>query len=131
MHSEKEFSKKITFVSFVSALFVVLIHAYWVSLSYSVQDTLSYKIVIGAENFVNFLGNSYALTMFFAISSMLFFRNVDDNNLKRKLLSRAKSLIIPYLIWNALYTLFFFITGIYYLIILPFITNIHIFPPSK
>ena len=81
MHTEEEFSKKITFVSFVSALLVVLIHAYWVSLSYTLSDDFLYRIVIGIEKFINFLGNSYALTMFFAISSILFFRNVNDENL--------------------------------------------------
>ena len=61
MLSEENFSKKIILVSFVSALFVVLIHAYWVNLSYTGYDDTAYKIALNMERFINFLGNFFEI----------------------------------------------------------------------
>jgi len=54
--------------------------------------------------FSNALG-SIAVPIFFFISGFLFFRNIDNWSwgvYKKKLKSRAYSLLIPYILWNAL-----------------------------
>lgn len=50
-----------------------------------------------------------AVPLFFVISGYLFFINIQSfsfQTYKKKFISRIKSILIPYLIWNALYILF-------------------------
>lgn len=44
--------------------------------------------------------------VFFMISGYLFFRTYSPSKAKMKIVSRMRTLLIPYLIWNTLYALF-------------------------
>ncbi len=43
-----------------------------------------------------------SLALFFTLSGFLFYQNLTRDNIKRKLLSRIHSLIIPYIVWNVI-----------------------------
>ena len=47
-----------------------------------------------------------AVLMFFMISGYLFYRTFKPENTKEKLLSRVRTLVIPYFVWNVIYTVF-------------------------
>ena len=59
--------------------------------------------IASAERTVAELFTSIAVPGFFFLSGYLFFRNYDDTQLKRKLLSRVFTLLIPFLLWNLIY----------------------------
>ena len=50
-----------------------------------------------------------ATPMFFFISALLFFKECTFNDLERKFSSRIRSLLIPYIVWNIIFVLLFFI----------------------
>ena len=52
-----------------------------------------------------------AVVLFFIISGFLFFRNFDISRYFNKLKSRMRSLLIPYLFWNTVWTLFLIVTS--------------------
>lgn len=43
---------------------------------------------------------------FFMLSGYLFYRNINKDNIKIKMKSRIKTLLVPYLIWNIVYAIF-------------------------
>ena len=49
-----------------------------------------------------------SVPLFFFMSSLLFYRGCEYNDIKRKLLSRVYSLLIPYLLWNTIFVLIYF-----------------------
>ncbi|SCY10633.1 Acyltransferase family protein [Lachnospiraceae bacterium XBB2008] len=105
-YSEQHLRNKITLLSFIFSLMVVQIHAHNLE-AYGItgaETDIFSRLTYWAENyeiglrpviFVNF--------MFF--SGFLFFRNFAWDRLKTKLLSRVKSLLIPYIVWATLYWL--------------------------
>lgn len=108
--SEEDLHKKITFMSFASAISVVLIHAYWVfpesSLTYYDEMPFATKIA----HFLNWIGNGYAVQFFFLLSGYLLFRHLNNKDaLFRKLKSRVFSLVVPYVLWNVFYIFFWII----------------------
>ena len=92
---DEKFSWKITWVSFVGNVLIFLHHAnlkdYYpektTAMSVAMMDFFSYLAVI-------------AMSWFFFISGYLFFRNFEMSKFKDKLLSRCRTLLIPYIIWN-------------------------------
>jgi surface polysaccharide O-acyltransferase-like enzyme len=103
-------SRKIAIMSFVSIVLVVLIHA---------KTDGSMNPNLGAFYYCNalvqnFIGEGIARTavpLFFAFSGFLFFATLEPTvqAFRRKLAARAKSLVIPYLLWNALGILLLFL----------------------
>lgn len=59
------------------------------------------------ETFLYRLENGTCVSFFFIISGFLFFRNFDLSMLRQKYISRGKSILIPYIIWNTIYYLYY------------------------
>lgn len=100
---------KITIIQFFLCVMVVFIHA---------QNTEKYNLdtsMLLNEISVNFQNNlvynvfSCAVPAFLFISAFLMFRNFSMDKLWQKYKSRIKSLVIPYLIWNTIYMIYFFL----------------------
>lgn len=92
----KYISQKFKLLSFISIVFVIFIHAYYLE---GVQWPVS--------SFIQSFGgcfSGFAVPLFFIISGYLFFYNIEDDVwravLKRKLLSRVKSLLLPFIYWS-------------------------------
>ncbi len=91
-------SDKIRLLSFVAILFVIYIHSPYV-------EAAGYPIAQSVQRLWADFGLAiFAVPMFYAISGLLFFngiRNVGDCFPKIK--KRAKSLLVPYFIWNLIF----------------------------
>lgn len=92
---EKEFSWKITWVSFVGNIIIFLHHA-------NLKDYYLEKATIISVSLMNFFTYlaMFAMSWFFFISGYLFFRNFQISKYKEKIQKRCKTLLVPYLIWN-------------------------------
>lgn len=99
------FWKKKNFCYFVLSLMVIAMHTLG-------TDFYSDKIHVNSVNkyivdFFKIYLNSGAVPLFFIISAILFFRNVDDlNSSLKKVFKHVKSLITPFLIWNLIGIIF-------------------------
>lgn len=95
------FWKKKVILSFLAAILIVAIHNSagwqygdamatdgWISGALAIHDFLAYML------------GGVAVPFFFFISGVTMFRNYKPALYKRKMKSRVKSLLIPYLIWN-------------------------------
>ena len=99
-------SKKISFFSLLGTLSVVCIHAYNIppdanrSMAYYVESMLSQGIA------------RIAVPLFFIISGYLFCMNISSSyfpkEYKGKVISRVKSLLIPYVLWSGACIICFF-----------------------
>ena len=90
------FNDRITAYGFVLTVFVIWLHA--------------------GESLISIIPGQIAVPGFFMMSGYLFFRGFNgessyNNVFKRKLLSRVKSLLVPYLLWNFIYFLVYFAFG--------------------
>ncbi|WP_299311844.1 acyltransferase family protein [uncultured Aquimarina sp.] len=97
-------SNKIRILSFFSIFMVVVCHAYNLTgLSIETNRNVAYYI---EYLFALELSNIF-IPMFFFISGYLFFKNHDltVSTFKRKIRNRFKSLVIPYVLWCALWFL--------------------------
>ena len=101
----KYFWKKKSILSFIAVFFVVIIHNsatnqypastdFISSLTYFIRNLFAYGI------------GEIAVPFFFFVSGLTMFRNFNLKDYPRKIKSRFKSLVIPYLIWNILGLLF-------------------------
>lgn len=48
-----------------------------------------------------------SVSLFFALSGFLFYQNLSRDNLKTKLLSRVRSLVVPFVVWNVIGFVYF------------------------
>ena len=92
---ERATSNKITYLSYLMALSVVMIHTYNVEV-YGLTGAFA-----GFEQFVASFAR-FAVPTFFAISGYLFFRGYDPKDTLKKWYRRIFTLLIPYLIWNVI-----------------------------
>ena len=100
---EQQFRTKIQWFTFTASLLVVWAHA------------LNAELFLGRSagaarlgQIEQFLGNELgqlAVPAFFMISAYLFYRNFQWNRLKEKWISRFRSLVIPFFLWNFIYYL--------------------------
>ena len=90
------FTKKVTVIQFVLSILVVYQHT---------QYRYSGEIFGKIQQFLFYLIQA-AVPMFFMISGYLFYRIFKPENTKEKLLSRVRTLVVPYFVWNAIYTVF-------------------------
>lgn len=105
MNQELKFRNKVNNLSLVLAVLVVFFHS---------NAYLHETHDVFACRFQHFICNDLsqgAVPTFFAISGFLFYRNFDLSQLKRKWKTRLHSLVIPYLFWNAVYTLYMFLVS--------------------
>lgn len=96
-NTELRFRSKITFTQFLLSVGVVYQHTAW---NYTESAVLN-----AGHTFLFYLIQT-CVPFFFMISGYLFFRTYEPSKLKTKILSRVRTLLIPYLVWNAIYTLF-------------------------
>ena len=90
------FSTKITVVQFILSILVVYQHT---------QYRYSGEVFGKIQRFLFYLIQA-AVPMFFMISGYLFYRTFKPENTKEKLLTRVRTLVIPYFVWNVIYTVF-------------------------
>ena len=98
----KRISNKITYISFILSLGVIFIHTDNREV-YNLDSGFVYEL----ETRIWQICTNVCVPMFFIMSAFLFYQNLNTDNLQRKLKSRIRSLVIPYLIWNAIYYIFF------------------------
>jgi peptidoglycan/LPS O-acetylase OafA/YrhL len=96
-NQEKCFRNKITFIQFVLSIGIVYQHTQW---------NYTGSIYLNATQTFLFYLIETCVPFFFMISGYLFFRTFKIQNLKQKLFSRVKTLLIPYLLWNTIYMIF-------------------------
>lgn len=99
--------KKITFVGFILSVMVVFSHA----INYEIYSCLELsKLGMLWVSIQKFLGIFLLIPvpLFYVISGYLFFRNYSLNKIFEKYNSRFFTLVIPYLIWNLIPFLYYF-----------------------
>lgn len=107
-------SRVITSLRFPLIVMIIMFHLYEPGAVIDNSTTLHYVLakILGADGIAKI-----AVPAFFLISGFLFFLNV--NNWEKqvyvsKLKSRSKTLLLPYILWNALPILLIVILNIYY-----------------
>lgn len=94
--------RKIRFVSYIAALTVLYWHAgNWVQFGQG-ETSAAYSFEWSVISLCK-----WAVPFFFAASGYLFFHGFTMDKLLPKWKRRIKSLLVPYLIWNALYYLYY------------------------
>lgn len=107
-------SKKIKYVSFLSMIAVIFIHAYnytdtFLQSTTKITEGLNFSAML--EYFISNGITRFALPIFFIISAFFLFRRL-DNNLKdygKQLKKRCKTILVPWLIFVAFWTVITFI----------------------
>lgn len=92
-----KFNDKITVISFLLSIGVVYQHTQWNYIGGGYAEA-AYKFL--------FFVIEACVPFFFAISGYLFFRTYCIKDVKRKLVSRVHTLLIPYILWNIGYAVF-------------------------
>ena len=106
-------SKSIDLLRFPLIIGVIYIHNYMKNLDLGVlSGNESIQFIYGFTQELLSQGIArVAVPLFFMISGFLFFLNTDFNKATylRKLRSRSKSLLIPYLFWNIAFLVFYYV----------------------
>lgn len=107
----KYLSDKLRVISFISMIMVVFLHAYNVKVKFTsgnVSFNDGYNVFI--QNFFSHGITRIAVPIFFCISGYLFFLKFGGtlNEFVSKYKKRAKSLLIPYLMWSIWGLVFYF-----------------------
>ena len=105
MKLDKELSKQIDILKFGLIVGVVFIHINTNDIVFKSQ------ILTDLKFFISEILSRSSVPLFFAISGFLFFNNLSPSieNFFKKYKNRFFSLIIPFLFWNLIIFLFFFI----------------------
>lgn len=96
----------IEYLRFPAACLVVVLHAY---------TTLQLTITGGMQTYTLFSSSislgfgEIGVPLFFTISGFLFFQSFNTSAYKRKIKSRIKTLLVPYLLWNTIMIGLYFI----------------------
>lgn len=101
--SETYFSKKVTFFNVALTLLIVLLHAKTPE-RWGLELTMDYPLIYLVSTLCQI-----SIPLFFFISGLLFYRNCSFSCLRQKLRSRARSLLVPYLLWNIIYVSIYFV----------------------
>lgn len=101
---KERFYEKVTRLTFFFSLLVVLIHGYNIPLFLGENGYQGLGLVVyHIEYFIAEVLGPIAVPGFFMLSAYLFYRNFSWDQLGRKWTSRIKSILVPYIVWNALY----------------------------
>lgn len=97
------FSKKITFLNVLLTFTIVLLHA-------KTPERWGLPLDM-AHPFIYWMTalTQVGVPTFFFISGLLFYRQCRFADIERKLLSRGRSLVAPYLVWNVFFVGIFFV----------------------
>lgn len=102
--TEAEFRNKLVWMTFILSCLVVMIHSHNVDLFMEgTEDGVLARAVMQVQNLVSQAVPSIAVPGFFIISAYLFYRNVSWAGIPAKMTRRVGSVLIPYIVWNALY----------------------------
>ena len=121
------FWKKKTLLSFVAIILVVVIHNSTIN-QYSLSPDFFTNFTNFIHNFFAYDFGAIAVPLFFFLAGIAFFRNYKPKLYLKKLRSRFKTLLIPFLIWNIISLLFAIICT--YTPLSQFITGRELFTPS-
>lgn len=94
---ESYFRKKIIFLNIVLTFMIVTLHA-TPNLRFGIPIDSNTPVIFALRNFVE-----AAVPLFFFISGLLFYCSCQRTDIRRKIKSRFNSLVIPYLLWNTLF----------------------------
>lgn len=103
----KYFWKKKSILSYFLSILVFWIHISSLS-NYNIEGIRGIECF---EKFYKELVAPVAVPLFFILSGVAFFRNYNRENFKIKIKKRVKTLVIPYLLWNIIWMLFYIITS--------------------
>ena len=106
----KLWSETIQFLRFPLIVGVIFIHTdITLPNNESIEDSSIWTVVENIMYLFSYVLPAACVPLFFFISGFLFFKNVDFNLdvYKRKILSRCRTLLAPYVIWNLLGFLLF------------------------
>ena len=99
-----QFRNKVTWFSFGFSLLVVWVHSYNAVLYLGDQSPAAELVSRIQRGLGDGIGQM-AVPGFFMISGYLFYRNCTRDQVVRKLKSRVRSVLVPYIVWNFLYYL--------------------------
>ena len=102
--TELEFRNKVTWFSFALSLLVIWVHSYNAELFLGYQAATGMVYVL--EHRIGDWFGQIAVPGFFMISGYRFYRDFDWGKLRGKWQRRIKSLLVPYIVWNFLYSSF-------------------------
>lgn len=103
-------SKKLTVYNFIFTICIVIYHWKNFNVIFSAQQTI---VTDTLYLFYDTLG-TIALGIFFMISGYLFYLGIDDKiKLFNKIKRRVSSLVVPFIVWNALMLVYKILYGIY------------------
>ena len=103
MLGDLRFQNKIRFLNAVSIAWVVLMHANSLYLYPGLENLSGGAFAAFFQNFLCFNLAEMGVPLMFAISGFLFYGGLNREKLPQKLTRRARTLLVPYLIWNGLY----------------------------
>ena len=103
-------SKKLTVYNFIFTICIVIYHWKNFNVIFSAQQTI---VTDTLYLFYDTLG-TIALGIFFMISGYLFYLGIDNKiKLFNKIKRRVSSLVVPFIVWNALMLVYKILYGIY------------------
>ncbi len=105
LKSDEVFWKKKEFISFILSILVLIIHTTSFS-QYSKSGELISVINEKTNYFFKTSITQFAVPMYFIISGIAFYKGYENKKYFQKLKSRLFSLVIPYLLWNTVWTVF-------------------------
>ncbi len=108
---DKEVSERISLAVLLATVAVVVRHSYNAHIYQPDILDLGPHDVSSFVQLLNRHSTASAVPTFFLLSGYLFFRNFRPGCLLRKWNSRFHSLVVPYLLWNALYLAFFLLVA--------------------
>lgn len=116
LHSQKQVFSLIRFIRFPLMVMVVMIHAHFSSISIQGIDykfTLeAYPVYNNISYFISEILSRIAVPIFYIVSGYLFFSNVyhyNTNEYLQKIKRRFRTLVIPYVFWNLIVLVLYFI----------------------
>ena len=101
-----EISKIIDFLRFPATVLVVLLHAYT---TLQMTSAMEMSLYTNVSSCISLCLGEIGVPLFFTISGYLFFLNYSKYDYYRKIKTRTKSLLVPYLIWNTFFICVYFI----------------------
>ncbi len=103
---EKAFRNKVSWLMFVFGILVIWIHSYNVEAFHSLPGGSAGSLWGLAEKIERLVADGLGQTAvpgFFMLSAYLFFRGFTWEKLADKWQTRARSIVVPYVVWNLLY----------------------------
>lgn len=102
--NQRVFSNKKNKVTFILSILVITIHMSTLS-NYSLNESTFGNVLLVIQKIIQGIAQ-VAVPLFFIISGVMFYRNYTYSKTCMKWKSRLRTLLIPYLIWNTINTIF-------------------------